>query len=57
MCDHLSERLALGFRLLSDDFGTLDEDEIPVDIEDVEDEDDERDQGHTRNRDPKCEGD
>jgi hypothetical protein len=42
MCDHLSERLALGFRLLADDFGTLDEDEIPVDIEDVEDEDDER---------------
>jgi hypothetical protein len=40
MCDHLSERLALGFRLLADDFGTLDEDEIPVDIEDVEDEDD-----------------
>jgi hypothetical protein len=47
----------LGFRLLADDFGTLDEDEIPVDIEDVEDEDDERGQGHTRNRDQKGEGD
>lgn len=36
MCDHLSERLTLGFRMLDDEFGTSDTDEIPVDLEDVD---------------------
>ena len=34
--DHLDERLTLGFRMLNDEFGTRDGDEIPQDIEDVE---------------------
>lgn len=31
------ERLTLGFRMLEDDYGTEDEDEIPQDLEDVSD--------------------
>lgn len=34
---HYFERLTLGFRMLDDDYGTRDEDEIPIDIDDVTD--------------------
>lgn len=36
--DHYDERLSLGFRMLSDDFGSDDDDEIPQSF-DGEDED------------------
>lgn len=34
--DHLDERLAFGFRMLDDSFGTRDADEVPEDWADVE---------------------